>query len=402
VVLFRPDVLDLLQAGEPLRMGSSSPRRTLHVGDFLREALPVAGAALEFRPLRGPVEDRLRRVQLPRREPHALDAVILALAGIARLWGDREGHTALAPLLADTRLMALPLGECPTAPGQGALAVECRSDDAVTTGVLAALDDAATRRRVQRELALLAAQPDEAQPSFSATSVHHEHCGTLVFMRGRAGRGPQRALAWKRPPSPGAVQSWDGGDWIHASRDLPLAPPALGQPPAIFVAHARAITPGLRVPADARLWVSGVESWRRLARQGLWVEGCADNLGFAFVVPTLCSPVLRLPPLGEWTALTREDAVSSWAGSGIGRVVPTYVVEPPDDDEVLDGIRNQVRTATHFYWGSAAQFRAVRDWLPAHSHHACGPGKTYRALREAGVRKLQAFPSRSEWRAWVA
>jgi hypothetical protein len=58
--------------------------------------------------------------------------------------------------------------------------------------------------------------------------------------------------------------------------------------------------------------------------------------------------------------------------------------------------------ATHFYWGSAAQFQAVRHWLPANSHHACGPGKTYRALLAAGVANLQPFPSRDEWRKWVA
>jgi hypothetical protein len=156
------------------------------------------------------------------------------------------------------------------------------------------------------------------------------------------------------------------------------------------------------LPADARLWVSGVESWRRLARQGLWVEGCAEGFGFSYILPTLRSPVLRLPALADWTVLTRADAESSWAGSGVGRITATYEIEPPGDEQVLSDIRDRIRGATHFYWGSAAQFRAVRDWLPANSHHACGPGKTYRALREAGVENLQAFPSRQEWRAWVA
>ena len=42
------------------------------------------------------------------------------------------------------------------------------------------------------------------------------------------------------------------------------------------------------------------------------------------------------------------------------------------------------------------------DWLPAGSHHACGPGKTFQALRADGVANLQAFPSRREWQSWVA
>lgn len=403
IVVFRPEIPDLLRSGKPVRIGSSSARRSSYAGEFLREALPGReGVEFSFLPLRGPVEERLRRIRLPPHAPAALDAVILALAGIARLWGDREGHAALAPLLEDTRLMVLPLSACPTAPGQGALAVECRGDDPIATHALAVLDDPATRDRVQRELTLLAARSPATRGSFSASCVQHEHCGLLTFVRGASGERPSHTLLWERPAPPGAAQAWDGADWIRAGRERPLPPPALEGATALFIAHWRALTPGLQLPASARVWVSGVESWYRLARQGVWVEGCADNLGFNFILPTLRTPVLRLPTLRRWTVLTREDAVASWAGSGVGQVVPTYGFEPPADSHVLHALRDAVRGATHFYWGSAAQYRAVRDWVPVNSHHACGPGKTYQTLREAGVRNLQAFPSRREWRAWVA
>ncbi|HJQ03901.1 MAG TPA: hypothetical protein VJ872_00525, partial [Nocardioides sp.] len=42
------------------------------------------------------------------------------------------------------------------APGQGALAIECRADDAATLGLLARLDDAATRAAVTAERQTLA------------------------------------------------------------------------------------------------------------------------------------------------------------------------------------------------------------------------------------------------------
>ena len=47
--------------------------------------------------------------------------------------------------------MVLPITDCPSAPGQGALAVECRSDDETLRAVLASLDDAATARLVGEE-----------------------------------------------------------------------------------------------------------------------------------------------------------------------------------------------------------------------------------------------------------
>jgi hypothetical protein len=397
--------MERLRAAAPLRIGTSSARRAVHVQRFLREALPATGDVppqLEVLPLRGPVEQRLRWLQVTPDHPGALDSVILALAGLARLWGDRAGHAVVAPLLAGTRLMVLPLTACPTAPGQGALAVECRAGDTRTEAVLGEFHDAETERCVRRELHLLAQVPVEQRGGFGATAVRHDSCGPLTFTRGAdAGNSSGRVL-WNMPPRPVAARIWDGAEWIRASHDEALSGAAIGEPPAVFLAHWRAFNAGLRLHAATRLWVSGTASWRRLAREGLWIEGCADNLGFAFIAPTLRSPVLQLPPLAAWTVLTRDDAMASWDDGAVGRVIATYKVTPPADDRTLRAIREQVAGATHFFWGSAAQFRAVRDWLPANSHHSCGPGKTYRALRQAGVGNLQAFPSRQEWHAWVA
>jgi hydroxymethylbilane synthase len=74
-----------------------------------------------------------------------LDAVVLARAGIARLGRLEEVTEVLDPL------QMLP------APGQGALAVECRRDDTgLDEEVRAALDDQSTRAAVTAERAVLA------------------------------------------------------------------------------------------------------------------------------------------------------------------------------------------------------------------------------------------------------
>src|SRR5690606_7774286 len=143
VIVFRGDVIDRLRAGRPLRLGSSSTRRQANVADFLADALPATGAppVLEFRPLRGAVDQRLARIGLAADDPAALDGVILALAGLSRLWNDHDGRKALEPLLAGVRFMVLPLSRCPAAAGQGILAIECRADDAATRALLRSLDD---------------------------------------------------------------------------------------------------------------------------------------------------------------------------------------------------------------------------------------------------------------------
>ena len=121
-------------------------------------------------------------------------------------------------------------------------------------------------------------------------------------------------------------------------------------------------------------------------------------LGFESLIPTLQCEVLGLAPLTAWRVMTHAGAVNSWREFGIEDVVATYKLE----GEVSAMTREEVREATHFYWTSSLQYLAVREWLPDRARHACGPGKTLRALRQAGVPDLQVFPSVKEWRAWLA
>ena len=140
-------------------------------------------------------------------------------------------------------------------------------------------------------------------------------------------------------------------------------------------------------------------SWRKLADAGIWIEGCADNLGFAAIRNLLASPVLGLPALEQWTALTHADAAASWDNSGVGTVAATYrsTVEPVQ----LETYGQTLGSYKHFYWSSSLQFERLRPWLPADAQHACGAGKTLASLQAAGVDNVQAFISRKEWRRWL-
>ena len=112
-------------------VGTSSPRRAAQ--------LRALGLGLEIRPLRGNLDTRLNRVS-----SGDLDAIVVARAGLARLGRLDAVTETLEPV------QVLP------APGQGALAVECRAGDARLAAVLAELDDADTRVAVTAERTLLA------------------------------------------------------------------------------------------------------------------------------------------------------------------------------------------------------------------------------------------------------
>jgi hydroxymethylbilane synthase len=112
------------------RVGTGSPRRAAQ--------LHALGLGLEVVDIRGNVDTRLGKV-----ESGEYDAVLLARAGLARIGRLEEVTEVLDPL------QMLP------APGQGALAIECRAGDDLAAA-LSALDDPATRAAVTAERAVLA------------------------------------------------------------------------------------------------------------------------------------------------------------------------------------------------------------------------------------------------------
>ena len=125
----REDVRDVLLArtGQSLadlptgaRIGTSSPRREASIRR-LRPDLQVDS-------IRGNITTRIAKVH-----SGDYDATILALAGLARCG------------LADSATEILPLADFLPAPRQGALAIECRSDDTAMTEMLLPLNDALVR-----------------------------------------------------------------------------------------------------------------------------------------------------------------------------------------------------------------------------------------------------------------
>ncbi len=131
-VVVARDGLTLGELPAGSRVGTGSPRRA--------SQLHALGLGLEVVAIRGNVDTRIGKVR-----SGEVDAVVLARAGLARIGRLAEVTETLDPL------QMLP------APGQGALAVECRSGDVALVGeVAAALDDAPTRAAVTAERRILA------------------------------------------------------------------------------------------------------------------------------------------------------------------------------------------------------------------------------------------------------
>ena len=148
----RGSALNDLPAGA--KLGTSSLRR--------RAQILAARPELCIEPLRGNVDTRLSRL-----ENGALDAIVLACAGLVRLGLESRITTRLAPA---TMLPAV---------GQGAIGIECRSEDTRTRALVAALDDAATHTALAAERAFARTLGGSCQSPIAALARIEENRLTL-------------------------------------------------------------------------------------------------------------------------------------------------------------------------------------------------------------------------------
>lgn len=167
----RQDPRDALVARAGRTLAELPPGARVGTGALRRIAqLHALGLQLDVQPIRGNVGTRLARVLGPEAD---LDAVVLARAGLARLDRTDTITETLDPML------MLP------APAQGALAVECRSDDSDLVELLAVLDHAPSRATVVAERALLATlEAGCSAPVAAYAELAEGDVGEEIYLRG--------------------------------------------------------------------------------------------------------------------------------------------------------------------------------------------------------------------------
>lgn len=388
IALFHPRALEKITRGEVLVIGSSSPRRAENTPRFLKAILPGGRTEIRMTPMRGNVPTRLKKLH---DNVDGMDGIVLAFAGLSRLCHTEE----VQKLLAGLQRIVLPLDQCPAAPGQGALAIECRSDDTEVIALLKSSHCPVTADYVAREREVLKRFGGGCHQAFGASAVPLADAKPLTFIRGKSDAGdPLDLTEWEAPRYNGSINIWDGS--AHRSTGTKTTPLNVTLPVSdapVFVAHYRAVTAEiLPLLKDRRIWTSGFMSWQKLAELGLWVEGSAENLGFSHIRDTFSDPLLQLPAFAQWIILTHEGALDTWAE---GTAVATYKVE--ESATVPEGLE----TATHIWWASASQWMRLKQKAKRATHHACGAGKTAEALRADGITP-DIFPSHGLWQKNVA
>lgn len=344
---------------------TSSPRRAWQLQESIAPLLPWPVDRIEPKPVRGNIPTRLARLSAGDG-----DALVVAKAALDRLLSSHataEIRAAVRAALDSHRWMVLPIREFPTAPAQGALAIEIAADRPDIRDLIEGVTHADTRRAVDVERSLLSSHGGGCHEAIGATVLIRDY-GVITSARGRLPSGETFAQ-WSldatstAPPSSTLAAIWPRPDERDNSTRVALDVVMPADAQGWWVARADA-WPADSMPADHQIvWTAGTRTWRKLAARGIWVHGCADGLGDAEPpgVDALAGRSIA------WRRVTH-------AASGDTSAIATYTVET--------ALPSDLGSRTHFFWTSGSAFAdAIRRYPQIRAAwHGCGPGRTSRIV----------------------
>jgi len=392
VAIFNSDIEEKIKRGETIIIGTCSPRREEMATVFLKKALPQLNTEIkiETKDIRGNVETRLRKLN-----SGEYDATILATAGLNRLLKSQENAELIKELLADKKLMLLPLIECVPAPCQGAIVAEAHHLNTKAIEVLQKINE-------EELLADCYAEKKEAIKygagciqKFGVTTLHTKN-GKYLYAAGKDSEGTE-FVKWDPLPnikiegllfsSTEVMKGFFDCEWNDKEIKI--------EKPVVFIANYKTIQGQSEVKglSNKTIIASGTKTWFELSKKGYWVTASADALGYEFLLPSLNMPLLNIQT-EDISILTHEAAAERWRLKGYN-AVSNYKQIPKNDET----IRESIAVAEAIFWTSFSQYEYYGKYAKPDAKHLCAGGETAELLKQAGVEPV-IFPTIKAFEQW--
>jgi len=392
VAIFNNDIEEKIQRGETIIIGTCSPRREEMATIFLKKALPQLNnkIRIETKDIRGNVETRLRKLN-----SHEYDATILATAGLNRLLRSKEDAVLIRELLADKKLMLLPLIECVPAPCQGGIVAEAHHLNSKAIEVLKKINNEELNADCYIEKKEAIKYGAGCIQKFGVTTLHTKN-DKYLYAAGKDSEGTE-FVKWDPLPDLNingplfsSTEVMKGFfDYEGSDKEIMI------DRPVVFIANYKAIQGQYEVRnlANKTIMASGTKTWFELSKKGYWVTASADALGFEFLLPSLNMPLLNIQ-VKDISILTHQTAAERWRMKGYD-AVSNYKLVPKTDEK----IRESIAAAEAIFWTSFSQYEFYGKYVKPGAKHLCAGGETAELLKKAGVEPV-IFPTIKAFEQW--
>ncbi|MFN3454577.1 MAG: hydroxymethylbilane synthase [Pseudobdellovibrio sp.] len=386
ILIFKKDRLHKTH----INLFTSSPRREHNLKNFLTLALPYKKEKVSFSNVRGNVPTRLRKLMAT----NDVDGMIMAKAAVDRFltakWPEIvEVQPEIKKIFQENFWMALPLSINPNAAAQGALAVEIKSEREDLKELLTSIHCQKTYDSAQFERKTLKSYGGGCHQKIGVAHLQREY-GEIFFLQGLTDQGVVlNAKELKTPfrPKVNNLKKWSSTSLNSYVTTRNLKFEIENKQQAFFVSKATAwkedlqkvVLESYETPEKkCYVWTAGLETWKKLAAQGIWVNGSSEGLGVAedkridWLLDSL-----------EWTQVTHKEAYrSAKSEESFQKQIHTYELEI--NTECLEKIKNEILSADVLFWTSGVHFDFVNRFFPEiqNKQHACGVGHTAHFLKE--------------------
>lgn len=407
VAIFNNDTEEKIKRGETIIIGTCSPRREEMAIGFLKKALPQLSSEfkIETKDIRGNVETRLRKLS-----EGGYDATILATAGLNRLLNSEKDSQLIKELLADKKLMLLPLIDCVPAPCQGAIVAEASYLNTRVIEVLEKINEEELFADCYAEKKEAVKYGAGCIQKFGVTSLYTKNA-TYLYAAGKDSEGTE-FVKWSFLPGIKIEGSlFSSTDVMSGFFDYEYTDEKIDfDTPVVFVANYKAIQNSsaellslksatqqelnsIVQMSTKKIFASGTKTWFELAKKGYWVNGSADALGFEFLLGSLNMPLLNIK-VDDISILTHEAASERWRLKGY-KAVSNHRMFPKNDETIQQSIAN----ANAIFWTSFSQYEFYGKYAKPGAKHLCAGGETAELLKQAGVEPI-IFPTIKAFEQW--
>ncbi|MDA9636664.1 hydroxymethylbilane synthase [SAR86 cluster bacterium] len=371
---------------------TSSPRRSENLSAFLPMALPSQPNFVNFLDVRGNIATRIEKLIISE-----ADGLVIAKVALDRIFQSQLNSANLEKekikeIFKSLTWMILPLSKNPSAPAQGALAIEARSDDEETRSLLGKINDRGVFLSVSKERQILKNYGGGCHQKIGV-SCESLKMGEVLTLKGLTENGEILDQKEFSPHQKFKNQNLKGitnfypeegeksllFDRNEISESVKTIESIKNS--GIYVSRANALPKEVKIDPTNIIWTSGIETWENLAKLGLWVNGSSDSLG-----EEQCEAENILGNI-KWYKLTHN-----LASQRKKEIISTYEL-------IEKEIPEKVAHASHFYWMSASSFKYALKKKPEieNANHACGMGRTFDEINTIIPGKVYPYLKYKDW-----
>ncbi len=307
---------------------TSSPRREFNLSEFFTY-LSDGEQTLSYLPIRGNIPTRFTKFL----EDENADGFCVAAAAVKRLIRDKtfneDNPGVWERISKECHWAVLPASYCPSAAAQGALAVETLVSNDELNAKLAQLNNEAVMDSVNKERAILKNYGGGCHLAVGANVIKNKF-GELTLKAGFIKGDKFRDLNFKPFKSyPDRIEKskvWISTEEAKATRtkrDYKLSDTDVK---SLMVTRFESYNENVVSDLDL-VHSAGLRTWKKLYKNGQWVNSCLDSLGVDLYVGDLLEQGVK----DYW--LTRDDV----KGPEGFETVETYDLEVELDEDSFEG-----------------------------------------------------------------